>query len=59
MTRRSVLRAAGGVAAAAGGTTAATGASAAQSQTHRFGGHVEAWEGRTPESIAGESNPTL
>jgi hypothetical protein len=52
VTRRSVLR-------AAGGATAASGGSAAQSQTYRFGGHVEAWEGRAPEPIAGESNPTL
>jgi len=59
VTRRSLLRAAGGAAAAAGGATAATGESAAQSQTYRFGGRVEAWEGRAPESIAGESNPTL
>jgi len=58
-TRRSFIRAASGAAVAAGGAAVASGETAAQSRTYRFGGHVEAWEGREPESIAGESNPTL
>jgi len=58
-TRRSFLRAASGAAVAAGGAAVARGETAVQSRTYRFGGHVEAWEGREPEAIAGESNPTL
>lgn len=31
----------------------------AQAQTFRFGGEVQAWQGREPESIADQSNPTI
>ncbi|WP_135805487.1 cupredoxin domain-containing protein [Halorussus marinus] len=59
VTRRTFLRATGGAAAAAGAATAASGEGAAQTETYRFGGHVPGWEARAPESIAGETNPTL
>ena len=38
-------------------TTTSTASTPAQ--RFRFGGRVQAWEGRTPQSIQGQSNPTL
>jgi glucose/arabinose dehydrogenase len=56
-TRRRFLRAS----AAAGALVGAGGLAGAQSQPQeiRLGGEIAGWQGRAPDSIAGESNPTL
>jgi glucose/arabinose dehydrogenase len=56
-TRRRFLRAS----AAVGTLVGAGGIAGAQSQPTpiRLGGEIGGWKGRKPESIAGESNPTL
>ena len=57
-SRRNFLRAAG----VAGVTGVLGGVAGAQEQvdTHyRLGGRVSGWQGREPESISGETNPTL
>ena len=55
LSRRSFLTAtAASTLATAGSQTAS-----AQAETYRFGGEVEAWHGRAPESISGQTNPTI
>ncbi|WP_049996994.1 PQQ-dependent sugar dehydrogenase [Halococcus sediminicola] len=56
-TRRRFLRAS----AATGAFVGAVGLAGAQSdpETIRLGGEIAGWQGRKPDSIAGESNPTL
>ncbi|WP_435077288.1 PQQ-dependent sugar dehydrogenase [Halococcus sp. AFM35] len=56
-TRRRFLRAS----AAAGTLVGTSGLAGAQSQPKaiRLGGEIAGWQGRAPESITGESNPTL
>jgi hypothetical protein len=58
VTRRAFMRATGATAAGAAGIAASDDASA-QAQTYRFGGEVQAWQGREPAEIEGESNPTI
>lgn len=59
VSRRRFLGAAGatGATAALGGAGVATGQEVAE--TYEFGGEVSGWQGRSPASIEGETNPTL
>jgi glucose/arabinose dehydrogenase len=56
-TRRRFLRASAAASALAG----ASGLAGAQSQPQeiRLGGEIAGWQGRAPDAIAGETNPTL
>lgn len=58
VSRRGFIRTTGAT-AAAGVTTAMAGEASAQAQTYRFGGEVQAWQGRAPSAIEGQENPTL
>ncbi|WP_158056920.1 cupredoxin domain-containing protein [Halorussus halophilus] len=55
LTRRTFLT------TAAAGSLATVGSQtgSAQAETFQFGGEVQAWQGRAPESISGQSNPTM
>lgn len=55
-TRRAFLAAVGGTVAASAGASQGT---TAQAETYRFGGEVQAWHGRAPPAIEGETNPTI
>jgi plastocyanin len=59
VSRRRFLRAAGvtGATAAVGGAGVAAGQAVAE--TYEFGGEVSGWQGRSPASIEGQTNPTL
>jgi hypothetical protein len=59
VTRRTFMRATGATAAGAAGIAASEDAAAQETQTYRFGGEVQAWQGREPAEIEGESNPTI
>ena len=63
VSRRGFLRTTAGAAAAGGaaasGVAVTSDDAAAQSETYRFGGEVEAWHGRAPSSIEGQDNPTI
>jgi len=59
VTRRTFMRATGATAAGAAGIAASEDAAAQETRTYRFGGEVQAWQGREPGEIEGESNPTI
>lgn len=40
-------------------TTASVGVASGQAKTFEFGGQVSGWQGRSPDAIADETNPTL
>jgi len=59
VTRRTFMRATGAAAAGTAGITASDDTAAQETQTYRFGGEVQAWQGREPGEIESESNPTI
>jgi plastocyanin len=58
-SRRQFLRTAVATAGVAGVASVDGVSAQSQSETIRLGGKIDGWQGREPDSIAGENNPTL